>query len=328
MTSVSSRPVARLSTPGDVVATVPTLCGFLPQDSVVVLSLRGRRRRLGLTVRLDLPPAAARHDAAQLLAERVAQDGAATAVVVVFADALCPELVSELTAQLRRRAVPVVEALHVRSGRWTSYLCVGPCCPAEGTPVPPVPGLIAAEQALDGRAVLASREDLVRALEPDPTATRAYAGARRQWARLWAGDPDEARSTVLRRAGQALDVLADGGAPGAEVCAALGAALHDVGVRDELATWWLEQPDALLSLAESVARATPPPFDAPACTLLAWLAYARGDGARANVALDRALHGDPQYSLALLLRHALDAAVPPAEVQEVLRQTREALRAD
>ena len=58
MTSVSNRPILRLTRPGDIAAAVPALCGFAPQDSVVVLSLRGSRRRLGVTVRVDLPPPA------------------------------------------------------------------------------------------------------------------------------------------------------------------------------------------------------------------------------------------------------------------------------
>lgn len=50
---------------------------------------------------------------------------------------------------------------------------------------------------------------------------------------------------------------------------------------------------------------------APATTLLATVAWWRGDGARASVLLDRALHDDPAYRLALLLRSAVDAGLAP-----------------
>jgi hypothetical protein len=50
---------------------------------------------------------------------------------------------------------------------------------------------------------------------------------------------------------------------------------------------------------------------APA-SLLAFVAWQAGDGALANVALDRALADNPRYSMALLLREALDAGAPPA----------------
>jgi hypothetical protein len=68
------------------------------------------------------------------------------------------------------------------------------------------------------------------------------------------------------------------------------------------------------------------PDDAPVCTLLAWTAYARGEGALANVALDRALAGRPDYSLALLLRAALDGGVHPDEVRSLARGTEQVLR--
>jgi hypothetical protein len=50
---------------------------------------------------------------------------------------------------------------------------------------------------------------------------------------------------------------------------------------------------------------------APALTLLALLAWWRGDGARAAVLLDRALGDDEHYRLAVLLHGLLEAAVGP-----------------
>ena len=44
----------------------------------------------------------------------------------------------------------------------------------------------------------------------------------------------------------------------------------------------------------------------PVASLLAYAAWLDGRGALANVALDRALAEDPAYSMALLLRDALD----------------------
>ena len=50
---------------------------------------------------------------------------------------------------------------------------------------------------------------------------------------------------------------------------------------------------------------------APAA-LLAFVAWQSGDGALANVALDRALADDPRYSMALLLRQVITAGAPPS----------------
>jgi len=54
---------------------------------------------------------------------------------------------------------------------------------------------------------------------------------------------------------------------------------------------------------------------APALTLLALLAWWRGDGARARLLLDAALDADAEYHLAELLDDALTAAIPPGWVR-------------
>ena len=60
-----------------------------------------------------------------------------------------------------------------------------------------------------------------------------------------------------------------------------------------------------------VRRAQPGYAAAPA-SLLAFTAWQSGDGALANIALDRALADTPGYSMALLLQEALDAGMPPS----------------
>ena len=334
MTSVSHRPVLRLTSPGDIVAAVPALCGFAPQESVVVLSLRGARRRLGLTLRVDLPPPGAPSpDLADLLAQRVATDGGSASAIVLFAAEPRDELVQAYLSACARRHLVVAEALHVAAGRWTSYTCRRSCCPPQGSPVPGPPTLLAAEKALDGRAVLASRDDLVQALTAPTGPLAALATARLEQAgQRWLRERQSAgiaaaRRQAVQRAGSLLDRAEGGAVPDDDLAAGFAVTLHDVAVRDEVATWALYRSDGLLSLVEQVARRTVPPADAPVCTLLAWVAYARGDGARANVALDRALATDPDYSLAVLLRQALDGGVSPRQVRRTLRDTRRAISA-
>jgi hypothetical protein len=53
---------------------------------------------------------------------------------------------------------------------------------------------------------------------------------------------------------------------------------------------------------------------APAC-LLAFVAWQAGEGTLANIAIERALDADPNYSMALLLGDILDAGVPPSEAR-------------
>ena len=90
-------------------------------------------------------------------------------------------------------------------------------------------------------------------------------------------------------------------------------ALRDLRVRDDA---WARMDPAhaephLRLWLDVVRRAQPGQVAAPAA-LLAFVAWQSGDGALANVALDRALADDPVYSMALLLRQVITAGAPPS----------------
>ena len=55
---------------------------------------------------------------------------------------------------------------------------------------------------------------------------------------------------------------------------------------------------------------------APAATTLAIVHWMGGDGARASVALDRALADDPGYSLGVMVHTALGSGLPPQAWRE------------
>lgn len=333
---MSAPAVARLSGPGEILAVLPSLCGFPPQESLVLLSLRGERRRLGLTARIDLPAPAGERAVAGMCADRMAADGASLVVVAVFSEqSRRQDLVDAALAALDERGIGVLEALHVSGGRWTSYACTERCCPAEGTPLPaspPVLGLVQAEQVATGRVVLASRDELVRSLAPPVLLDAAAAEQRLDQAaqallraRAERGAVAARRSTLEHVQGL-LDRVAAGTPVGPVDAAVLAVGLTDVRARDAVATLMLTREDELLSLLVQVARQVVAPEDAAVCTLVAWTAYARGDGALANVALDRALAGRPDYRLALLLRSCLDAGLPPDEIRTMSRGTEQVLR--
>ena len=338
-----ARPVVRLTSPGEIAAAVPHLCGFVPSESVVVISLRGPRARVGLTMRFDLPPAAGEAALAAEAADRLKADRAGRTVVVLHTDAggVLPRrrFVDLLRERCRERGVDVDDVLLVRAGSWVSYLCSDPaCCPAEGTPLAaakasPALGLVAAQQAVEGRAVLTSRAELAASIAPPQLlVARAATQALVEAGQAFADDRFErgrraADATALDRWRAAVARFArpPGELPAGEA-ASLAVALEDVLVRDEVVTWALRDSAALLGLLLALARATPPPFDGPVCTLLAWVAYAEGNGGLANVALERVASSRPDYSLAALLRQALAAQLPPAQVRALLRGTRTDLR--
>jgi hypothetical protein len=337
MSAPAEMPVVRLSSPGDIVSALPHLCGFVPTESLVAVSLRGERRRIGLTLRFDLPDGAD-EEAADQVAARLAHDGASAAVVVVYTEATgdLPRagLVELLLARLRLRGITVMEALLVRDARWSSYTCQQVrCCPSEGTPLQPALDAIAAATVLDGRAVLTDRAALVASLAP-PALLAARAAEQRLDAAAvaWLAAGDELGQAARRQHGLAAGaaalaaVAATGELPDDDAAAALALALHDVGVRDEVATWALDDAEAMLTLLLSLAARTVAPYDVPVCTLIGLVAWLRGDGALANVALDRALDGDPSYNMAKLFRAGLDGQLPPSEVRTWLRQTRRSMR--
>jgi hypothetical protein len=90
-------------------------------------------------------------------------------------------------------------------------------------------------------------------------------------------------------------------------------ALRDLRVRDD--AWARMDPDhadAHRRLWTDLTRRAQPGYVAAPASLLAFVAWQSGDGALANVALDRALADDPQYSMAQLLRQVITAGTPPS----------------
>ena len=330
-------PLVRLRSPAQVVEAVPYLIGYHPSDSVVVVSTRGPHGRVGLTLRLDLPPPEHHPEAVQLLVEHLVADRAQDAVVVFY----CPASAAFwplLRRALAERGIGVREALRVHDGRWWSYLCADPrCCPVDGTEIVPghAPGgeaAVAASFVRAGRAVLASREALADMLCPVDGATRVAmeqaldrvdVALERQFARC--GGIAAWRAEARRRVEAALAARL-GPQPAAlddDDVAQLLAALLDIRIRDA-ATEWVDgdRGRAAMSLWAELVRRAPAPYDVAPATLLANASWRAGDGAFARIAVERALTSDPTYRLALLIQQVLDAGIPPDEMRGLQRPAR------
>jgi hypothetical protein len=78
MTTTDDLVPLKVSGPEGLLAAVPTMLGFHPRDSLVLLCLTGPRRRVGPVARVDLPPGRDRPLANQLTdhARRYADEGA------------------------------------------------------------------------------------------------------------------------------------------------------------------------------------------------------------------------------------------------------------
>ena len=178
----------RLASPGSVIASIPYLFGFHPDNSLVVLGVShsaegGSFIRHG--VRLDLEQVRGQERTTALeLAARMRDQDADIAILVAFGPRgatgakarpdHCRKLMAAFRAQLEAAAseerVTVVDALYSANGRWWSYMCRNNrCCPAAGTVVPAdAPAALAGAFATRGHTVYASREALDATLDPHP----------------------------------------------------------------------------------------------------------------------------------------------------------------
>ena len=100
--------------------------------------------------------------------------------------------------------------------------------------------------------------------------------------------------------------------------AKLGCALRDVQVRDILYALAVgESAGEAESLWALLARTLPPPWRVEALVLVAFSAYARGDGPLAGVSLQDALRCEPDHRMAGMLDTALQSGLRPEDVREL-----------
>jgi len=150
----------------------------------------------------------------------------------------------------------------------------------------------------------------------DLVAGRAPQEAPAPWGRLEAGLHDRrVRDAVLATFVPGTGDLAERSVRGERPTLAVDAAMQQVTSRIVRADEALPAPEALVRLHEETLETLVAhgrrDDQAPALSLLALLAWWRGDGARAQILLDRALRDEPGYRLAVLLDSALAAGLGP-----------------
>lgn len=322
MTTDISEPRLTLTSPADILAAVPYLVGFHPHDSLIVIGIDDAEVKV--TARWDLPvPPGALSPLPQLMArERVTR-----LVAVGYGPG---ERVTPAIDQLRALTpTTLCEALRADQGRYWSYLCDLPhCCPPEGTPYDPVSSPIATEAIVSGLVALPDRATVEATVAPLSGPVRlavrkatADAVAELRAKLSASSDADAfARDFVSRgliRVRAAIATAQAGGRIDDRQAARLGLDLAVIRVRDE--AWTLlddaTQP-AHLHLWKDLTRRLEPRFVPPAASLLAMAAWRSGTGALASIALDRALSLDPAYSMAGLLRHAMQHLLAPQSLTE------------
>ncbi|PPB50207.1 hypothetical protein C4K88_05990 [Arthrobacter pityocampae] len=222
-----------VSSPADILSYIPHALGFLPSESLVVLTTAGRK--LGATLRVDLPDAGAdplgfAHGVLSFLEGDLDADGT---LVVVYTEepwglgAPAPRSGTVLTLEdvLDTAGLPVRGGWLVSRSAWRDFFCLEEeCCPWPGHPLDTVAhSALNAELIFGGSAFDASAPDAVlraapsvaerataRTAAPDAV-IRAVETAQAHYAACCAGrwtTPDQFRATsalwdaVLHRFGE------------------------------------------------------------------------------------------------------------------------------
>jgi len=322
----------RVGSPLSLLAVVPGLLGFEPADSIVVIGTGQPAAEVQLTLRYDLPdPAAPR--AAAAIARGVmniltVQCITTAALVGYGAGGAVSPVVAALQSRAAEAGIALTEVLRAERSRYWSYVCSNPgCCPADGTPFDVTDHPIARAIAASGRRVLASRRELAATIAPadGDQATAMRSATRRAERQVTAGlrRPAVVSQRVARRrlvAAVGQPMIADaigryraGDAVGPESAAWLTVVLRELRVRDDAWSRMLPECNAAHTrLWADLTRLAQPGYVAAPASLLAFVAWQAGDGALANIALDRALADNRRYSMARLLRRALDSGAPPS----------------
>ena len=325
--------VVRVDSPAALLAVIPHLLGFMPEASVVVIGLTPPRDRIRVTLRYDLPDppeADLVADIAGHAAGVISSQQLTAAIAVGYGpEPLVTPVADALRDAAQRAGIDLCDFLRVADGRYWSYRCGDEaCCPAAGVPFDPTAHCAAADMAAAGKQVLAGRAAVAARVAPiggiaAESMRQATRRAEQHVARLLAKVRRSARVGAARRmiaaeglaaVGQMITRYRGGGRFTSDYeIARITVALRDLRVRDD--AWVRMDPahaEAHLRLWTDVVRRAQPRYVAAPAALLAFVAWQSGDGALANVALDRAVADEPRYSMALLLRQVISAGAPPS----------------
>lgn len=317
-----------LNRPGALIAALPALLGFVPADSLILVSLD--RGQIGAVLRVDLEPEPAERLDELVSVAAAAQPDAVIAVIVDRSGALCPccgdrhrRLCAALADELDQHDIPLWAALVVDvvavGGRW--HCADG--CGARGLVDDPDTSPVTVAAVLDGRRLYSSRaelENLIAADDNDRSRSVAAAVSALEAGQRHHADDAQNRDERARRAVE--DTLAAAGrvAAGetltdAEIAVtALG--LTEVRARDTLYGLAVgECAAAAETLWSTLARLLPRHLRVEALVQLAYCAYARSDGPLAGLSLEAALRIDPGHRMAALLDEALRNGMTPLQIR-------------
>lgn len=325
MSTQPGKPRLQVRRPADLLAVVPHLLGFTPDNSLVVLGMTLPSGRVQLAMRYDLPDppdgdlAATIADHARSVLTQ--QHLNSLAVVGYGPDPSVAQVMDAIRAAATQAGLTLREALRAEDGRYWSYLCADPsCCSPSGEPFDAASHPASQVLADTGSVALPDRAALEATLAPvtGPVASKMLTATRRAErtaVRLVSRDgPRAFWHRGLTAVQEAIGIYRGGGAIEPDARHAwLALVLRQLPVRDD--AWARMDPahrDAHRRMFADLVRRAQRGYIAAPASLLAFTAWQCGDRALANIALERALADDPGYSMAHLLHQAIESGLPPS----------------
>ncbi|MBM9465785.1 DUF4192 domain-containing protein [Nakamurella leprariae] len=323
----------RLSGVVGLLAAVPATLGFHPSDSLVMVCLTATGE-LGPVARVDLPVGPSGGVPYQRLASFAAQHADSVVLLSYRTRAAIPRALPRLAGALRQAGVPPRDLWAVHGGAAHRVDPVRGVRDPSAAPVP-LPGrddpqvlTMQALTAFSGRAILDSRRELCRTIAPpDRERLTAFSQALSRTPRRLPdlsgiGTAPDRRSPTDRRPGPvdvALRQVERTGDVDAPAAAAVVVAMQEHRGRDAVISRAIREPDRpWAAMLSACARWTPDRAAAQLCATLTVVAYAEGDGALAQVAVDRCLRADPSHGLGTLLLSTIQTGLPPVTVRGML----------
>lgn len=293
----------QISSPRELLASIPHILGFQPSNSVVVIALDDDE--VVAAVRADIDVVRIAMVEPLLGALGTTNDG--NLVVVYYANDYqsTEEWQVELSQVL---TLPVLDYLLVTQNHWKSLLCHDvECCPIDGHPLNSGTEIMDAFLVFNGSAPFRTREELVNSLMPNEVDETTRKSIEQSFAVNPSSDPAAEHQWIV-------ELLKSANSWSVEQLGRVCVALTDFHVRDAVLRSAYDNPKLRSTLKIALhtnISMVPVEFVAPSITVLAGCAWLDGNGVLANVAIARALEVDGSYSLAQLLDRALAHGVPP-----------------
>ena len=301
---MTTHTATELNSPHDLLAAVPFMVGYHPQDSLVAMALRDDK--VVMAMRVDFPDSENINAISKTIALHLVREKASEAIIVGY----LPTTVGGSDPLLVVReiisgySITIKECIEVREGRFRSSLCADlECCPPEGNPLP----FIDLDEMKRSIAAHRIDKELLKAI-------KAVAEI----------DYESDQVNALQREGAnainqiSLAFIRDGVVLDKALIALVLVRLHDLQVRDYAMGFTSEKSDdQLWDMWRWLLRIAPKGYVAPVAVIFATSSYERGDGALAQRALDRAFEDSPKYQMAKLLRRTFAAGWPPSAFSQM-----------